>query len=833
MAKQRQTDVNINYKVNTVEIEKGNALLNRASVATDNLRKTTQTFGTQAGAAYKFTSKAIEGMEIEVARLRQQVKLASTQNVADVKRLSDQYKSAKQQLDAYNKSLLEVSKNTKQTSLSAQQMARGFGDVFTAAKLFITAGVVKELVDMNLNMAKLSGNVQGVERAFNRAFPNSIKLLNDLKAATHGTVTEFELMQRTLQATNLGVAVEQLPILFEFAAARAQQTGESVDYLVDSIVRGIGRKSILVLDNLGLSATRLREQFDGASLASQSVADVTRGVAEIARVELGKMGGYAETAATKVSQLTVKVEELKVAFAKKNEEKGNVIAEFFSDIVDGVTNAVKGQKTLADEEAKNRAARQVDALIQSKEFKDLEKNQVAKMDFLFQEFIERRKLLQLREEEIRLSQQQLKAGIADPLNVDPAGLQRLRDQISAQQLSRDTISESIKIIQKYIAELRKLGIDAPESVGLIEDVEEQIKSMGEGIKSAKTTDEIASLNNQLLVLEATLQRLKDQGVNDTKLFSSIKSKGTSEALVKRNQLVNIGASIQEAINNIPSPNLAISPDLTFRPDVWQRLADEFSENWRDIISAGIDDTVSIINATIQAEAESFNLRIKQAEEFYDRQIKLASDAELGKTALEIARQRRTLYLELQKERKISALRKQAFEAEKEAQRLQTIINGAAGLIKLWVQPGFPAAIPLAVMLAGHTLAQLHTINQQQYRGFAKGEIDIKGGTPGRDSIPSMLMPRESVMTANETMNSGGILRAIRAKKLNDKVLKEIVSGRSGGSTVQPVDINPIVKGLKDLKDSQPDLVKRGNLIYEARKSGDQYILWVRSKSMSQ
>ena len=78
MAKQRQTQVNIDYKVNTVDVERGNELLVRASKSTDELRRATDNYAKQAGAGYKFTSKTIEGMSIEVARLKQQVKLAST-----------------------------------------------------------------------------------------------------------------------------------------------------------------------------------------------------------------------------------------------------------------------------------------------------------------------------------------------------------------------------------------------------------------------------------------------------------------------------------------------------------------------------------------------------------------------------------------------------------------------------------------------------------------------------------------------------------------------------------------------------------------------------------
>ena len=316
MAKQRQTDVNINYKVNTVDIDKSNQLLNRASVSTDNLRKSADNFSRSFQAGNKITQTSIGAMILQMQRLKTQIEVTKTTDTKRLTELSGQYKALKTQVDAYNKALLQTSTAQKQSAASAQSMASSFGQVVTAVKLFIAAGVAREIVNMSLEMAKLSGNVEGVERAFNRAFPQAKSLLLDLRAATHGTVSDFELMQRTLQATNLGVGVDHLAILFEFAATRAQQTGESVDYLVDSIVRGIGRKSILVLDNLGLSATRLRQQFDGAAIASKSVGEVTEGVAEIARIELEKMGGYLETSATLVDQVTVSWKGLKEEVSK-------------------------------------------------------------------------------------------------------------------------------------------------------------------------------------------------------------------------------------------------------------------------------------------------------------------------------------------------------------------------------------------------------------------------------------------------------------------------------------------------------------------------------------
>ena len=60
--------------------------------------------------------------------------------------------------------------------------------------------------------------------------------------------------------------IENLASLFEFATQRAADTGEAVDYIVESLFRVYGRKSSLVLDNLGISAIQLRDELNGLSL---------------------------------------------------------------------------------------------------------------------------------------------------------------------------------------------------------------------------------------------------------------------------------------------------------------------------------------------------------------------------------------------------------------------------------------------------------------------------------------------------------------------------------------------------------------------------------------
>lgn len=155
-----------------------------------------------------------------------------------------------------------------------------------------------------LDVSKLAGEAEGVRVAFEK-LPNSIKLMRELKEATAGTVSELDLMKRSVMAANFGINIEALPKLLEFAAVRAKQTGQSVSFLADSIVTGIGRKSALILDNLGISLAAINEEL-------KVTPDYAQAVGNIAERELAKMGGMSENASTKVERLGASWVNLKV-----------------------------------------------------------------------------------------------------------------------------------------------------------------------------------------------------------------------------------------------------------------------------------------------------------------------------------------------------------------------------------------------------------------------------------------------------------------------------------------------------------------------------------------
>lgn len=172
------------------------------------------------------------------------------------------------------------------------------------AAAFGTAAIVK----FGFEAVTLAGKVQGVKTAFDNL--NQPGLLENLRKATRNTVSDFELMKVAMRASNFKIPLTELGTLLEFAQKRAQQTGQEVDYLVNSIIDGIGRKSTLVLDNLGISATELQQEF-------AKTGDFGKATANIIAREMKNMGDVVDTTATKVAQLNAQIENQKVAIGNQ------------------------------------------------------------------------------------------------------------------------------------------------------------------------------------------------------------------------------------------------------------------------------------------------------------------------------------------------------------------------------------------------------------------------------------------------------------------------------------------------------------------------------------
>ena len=160
----------------------------------------------------------------------------------------------------------------------------------------IASGISKltsELTETVQQSIELARSGEGVRLAFDRL--NRPDLLANLKEATHGTVSELELMKAAVKFDDFKLPVEQLGTLLAFAQKKAKDTGQSVDYMVDSIVTGLGRKSLMILDNLGLSAAQIKDRM-------AETGDMTTAVASIIKEQMSEAGEYVETAADRAAR---------------------------------------------------------------------------------------------------------------------------------------------------------------------------------------------------------------------------------------------------------------------------------------------------------------------------------------------------------------------------------------------------------------------------------------------------------------------------------------------------------------------------------------------------
>lgn len=185
----------------------------------------------------------------------------------------------------------EFSKGIKQ---SEGQLSSFKGVVGKIGGAIAGAFTVDKIVQFTKEAYKLAGQAQGVYNAFSRL--NRPGLLNDLKEATRGTTDELKLMQTAVQANNFKIPLDQLATYLKFATNRAIETGESVDYLVQSIILGIGRKSPLILDNLGIFASELREEL-------AKTGDMGKAVGNIINKSMSEAGDAIETSAVKTQKL--------------------------------------------------------------------------------------------------------------------------------------------------------------------------------------------------------------------------------------------------------------------------------------------------------------------------------------------------------------------------------------------------------------------------------------------------------------------------------------------------------------------------------------------------
>lgn len=341
MANKHLTEDEIRYTVDvkTADAQKAIYTLEQQSkkLRSENKARLSQMISLEAAGrketeAYRNLKKQYSDTSKEIRTLTSRIGEQTSQiNILDMSmvQLKKQQKSLQKELDNTVQSLNPEAYGVLERRLmdvnfrisELKQNAKSFGEIASSDQvngIFLGTMATKlagllgqqasKLKDFVLESARagveMAEQADGVTKAFN-AMDNP-NLLDNLRKATKGTVNDVQLMTAAVKANDFRIPLEDLDKYLEFAQLKAQQTGQSVDYMTDSIVTGLGRKSPLILDNLGISAAEISEK-------TKETGDFMKAVAEIVDTQLAEAGETYISAADRAAQKTVELQNAQKA----------------------------------------------------------------------------------------------------------------------------------------------------------------------------------------------------------------------------------------------------------------------------------------------------------------------------------------------------------------------------------------------------------------------------------------------------------------------------------------------------------------------------------------
>ena len=169
-----------------------------------------------------------------------------------------------------------------------------------------------------------------VEQSFNRLASsirqNAGEMLSNMKTASRGLVSEFDLMQSANKAMLLGLPVtaESMGTLTNAATTLGRAMGQTATKSVDDLITALGRSSPMILDNLGITVKVGEANEAYAKKLGKTVDALT---------DAEKKTAFYEAAMAKAKEMTE-------ALGDQTETLGEIIGRVWTSFGDNVTAVV-------------------------------------------------------------------------------------------------------------------------------------------------------------------------------------------------------------------------------------------------------------------------------------------------------------------------------------------------------------------------------------------------------------------------------------------------------------------------------------------------------------
>lgn len=265
----------------------------------------------------------------------------------NVARNSQEWKFLTEQLDRAKKELRNVNQaNELVNKKDKWQWLENINKIGFAITNFFgleqgISGVISKVTSLAQESMDVAKQAEGIEIAFKRI--DKPGLLANLRKETHDTVNDMQLMQQAVKFANFDLPVEQLGKLLAFAQQQAKDTGESLDYMVNSLVDGMTRQSPKILVHLGLSAQKIKEK-------TAETGDFVQGVISIIQERMEKTGGYAETAADRAAKANARMVNAQMELGKQlspiRAQMAGIFGKAKLGMIETITWILKNRDTL-------------------------------------------------------------------------------------------------------------------------------------------------------------------------------------------------------------------------------------------------------------------------------------------------------------------------------------------------------------------------------------------------------------------------------------------------------------------------------------------------------
>ena len=283
-------------------------------------------------------TQKLDVLDMTMNQLRKQQKMLQRELDDTAQSLNPEaYAALEQRLRDVSGRMAELKQNAKSfKEIASSDQVNGFllGNMMAKGADFLgqQADKLKEFVSESAKAGmEMAAQADGVTKAFNAM--DDPNLLDNLRKATKGTVNDVQLMTAAVQAKDFRIPLEDLGKYLQFAQLKAQQTGQSVDYMTNSIVTGLGRKSPMILDNLGISAAEISEK-------TKETGDFMQAVAKIVDTQLAEADDTYVSAADKAAQKTAEWENAQRRLGEQLLPLTESYEDFFAETKVGIINLI-------------------------------------------------------------------------------------------------------------------------------------------------------------------------------------------------------------------------------------------------------------------------------------------------------------------------------------------------------------------------------------------------------------------------------------------------------------------------------------------------------------